>query len=74
MQLTGAFHIVWGDNPTYVLVEAGGRSTTLVVSADLLERHSGARSLDRKRVTLTGTRMSDGAAAIRVLSIALDPA
>ncbi len=73
VKLSGAFHIVWGDTPSYVLVDAGGRPTTLVVSPDILDRHNGARSLDRKRVTLTGTRIPDGAAALRVLSIALDP-
>jgi len=73
VKLSGAFHIVWGDTPTYVLIDAGGRPTTLVVSSHLLERHNGARSLDRRRVSLTGARTPDGGGAVRVLSIALDP-
>ena len=73
VKLSGAFHIVWGDTPTYVLVDANGHPTTLVLSSDVLERHKGARSLDRKRVTLTGTRIPNGATALRVLSIVLDP-
>ena len=72
VKLSGAFHIVWGDSPSYVLVDSAGRPTSLVVSSELLERHKGARSLDRRRVTVTGTRMPDRQATLRVLSISLD--
>lgn len=65
---------MWGDTPKYFLVDAGGRPTSLVISPDVLERHKGARSLDRKRISLTGLRMPAGAAGVRVLSITLDPA
>jgi M6 family metalloprotease-like protein len=66
---TGSFHVVWVDAPRgqrppapqYVLVDAQGRSTRLVVDDAVLRTAGGARALDRRRVSLTGGLLSGAA-------------
>ena len=68
---TGSFHVVWVDPPRgqrppaplYALVDAQGRSTRLVVDDAVLHAAGGARALDRRRVSVSGSALSGAAPA-----------
>lgn len=70
--LTGWFQTVWGDAPHYLVVDDAGRSTELLLSAEIAQPLGGARALDRKKVKVTGTRSSPPPGALRVSAIQLD--
>jgi M6 family metalloprotease-like protein len=66
---TGSFHVVWVDpprgqrppTPLYTLVDAQGRATRLVVDDAVLRAAGGARALDRRRVSISGSVLSGAA-------------
>jgi hypothetical protein len=71
VSLAGWFHIIWNGGPRYVLIDAQGRWTELVLDDSLAKPFGGSLALNRKRVTIVGERVSAPPGALRVVSIEL---
>lgn len=67
--MSGWFHIIWNGVPHYGLVDDGGKWTELLIEERVLSDAGGPRTLNRRRVQITGHRVETGAEAVRVLTI-----
>jgi hypothetical protein len=72
VSLAGWFHIIWNGGPRYVLIDAQGRWTELVLDESRMKPLGGPLALNRKRVTIVGERVSAPPGALRVVSIELE--
>ena len=73
LTLTGWLHIIWDGEPRFMLIDDRGGATRLMIDPVLARRFGGPRSLNQKRVTVTGERVSDQPETVHVVSIELAP-
>ena len=69
VSLSGWLHIIWNGEPRFVLIDDQGMATHVVIDETLTKPFGGPRTLNQKRVTITGERIDKPTGAIRVLSI-----
>lgn len=72
VSITGWFTTVWNGDPRYFITDDHGRTTRMLLDADLGRPYGGLLELDRTRVTITGQMVEDPPGAIRVCSIAVE--
>jgi hypothetical protein len=69
--LTGMFHVVWNGEARYFLVTTDGPPHELQIDEEVAREHGGRLALDRRRVTVTGTSMTER--RLRVLAVRVEP-
>jgi hypothetical protein len=69
VELTGNFHIVWGDRPVYWLITTDGAWTELVIDRATELPPGGPTTLDRRRVRAIGILLPGDPASLRLSRI-----
>lgn len=70
--LVGTFHTVWGAEPTYLLTDDAGRTTTLLLDPELTRSLGGPQAIDQRRVRVVGRPAPGAEEALRVTTLELD--
>ena len=71
VSLSGWLHIVWNGEPRFILIDDQGVAISVVIDEALTRAFGGPRRLNQKRVIITGERVGEPPAPVRVLSIEL---
>ena len=71
--LLGSFHIIWNGRPHYLVTDAGGTTTELLMTEEQTRTLGGPLQLNGKRVRVTGERVTEPRGGLRVTSIDLQP-
>lgn len=72
VSLSGWFTVIWNDKTRYVLTDNQGQWTELLLDEETAKPFGGPLTLNRKRVTIVGEKVTAPPGAVRVLSIALE--